>query len=239
MAMSPRLLRPLATGFNPRSIAGLSGWWDADDASTITLNSTTVSEWRDKSGNGRHATQATAANQPTYSTGEVNGRAALTMDAARTMEVSAWDFKDEATVFFVFKQSGGTNGCIFQRGGVNAAHAVLLEGIAPNLPVRARHFDSKDSLSATVSQNVYRAGMALFTGLTSQIFINGTSSAASAAGATREGNSFAMRMFGLSATVYRLNGGVAEILYYDRALSVAERLKINTYLSKKYNITIA
>jgi hypothetical protein len=81
--------------------------------------------------------------------------------------------------------------------------------------------------------------MALFTGLTSQIFINGTSSAASAAGATREGNSFAMRMFGLSATVYRLNGGVAEILYYDRALSVAERLKINTYLSKKYNITIA
>jgi hypothetical protein len=48
-----------------------------------------------------------------------------------------------------------------------------------------------------------------------------------------------MRMFGLSSSLYRLNGGVAEILYYDRALSVAERLKINTYLSKKYNITIA
>ena len=40
-------------------------WLDAADSSTITLNGSTVSEWRDKSGNGRHATQTTAASQPT------------------------------------------------------------------------------------------------------------------------------------------------------------------------------
>lgn len=239
MPMSPRLLRPRASGFNPKTIADLAGWWDANDSSTITLNSTTVSEWKDKSGNGRHATQATAANQPVYSTNQVNGLPALTMDAARSMSVDAWAFKDEATVYFVFKQSSGNNGAIFQRGGVNAAHAVLLEGVAPNLPVSARHYNAKDSTSATVGQNTYRVGMALYTGLKSQIFINGTSAAASATGETREGNSYALRMFGLSATLYRLNGGVAEMLYWDRALSTTERSRVNSYLSKKYNITIA
>jgi hypothetical protein len=41
-------------------------WLDAADAGTITLNGTTVSQWADKSGNNRHATQANAADQPTY-----------------------------------------------------------------------------------------------------------------------------------------------------------------------------
>lgn len=52
-------------------------WLDANDASTITLNGTTVSQWRDKSGNARHASQDTAANQPTYSTTGLNGRPTL------------------------------------------------------------------------------------------------------------------------------------------------------------------
>lgn len=45
-------------------------WLDAADSSTITLNGSTVSEWRDKSGNARHAAQATAASQPQYNSTE-------------------------------------------------------------------------------------------------------------------------------------------------------------------------
>lgn len=239
MAMSPKFLRPKASGFTPKGIANLSVWLDANDSSTITLNGSTVSEWRDKSGNGRNAVQATAASQPVYSTGQVNGLPALTMDAARSMSVPSWAFSDAATVFYVFRHSGGNSGAIFQRGGVNAAHATLLEGVAPNLQVIARHFDSKDSASASIGQNTYRAGMSLYSGLKSQVFINGTAATASATGTTREGNSYAMNLFGLSATLYRLNGGVAELLYYDRDLSVSERRKVNDYLSKKYNISIA
>lgn len=40
-------------------------WLDASDASTIALNGSTVSQWSDKSGNALHATQSTAASQPT------------------------------------------------------------------------------------------------------------------------------------------------------------------------------
>jgi hypothetical protein len=41
-------------------------WLDAADASTITLNGSTVSQWNDKSGNSRNAVQATTTYQPLY-----------------------------------------------------------------------------------------------------------------------------------------------------------------------------
>lgn len=41
-------------------------WLDAADASTVTLNNLAVSQWNDKSGNGRNVLQATSANQPLY-----------------------------------------------------------------------------------------------------------------------------------------------------------------------------
>jgi hypothetical protein len=41
----------------------LEGWWDSADLSSLSFG-TGVSQWRDKSGNGRHFAQATGANQP-------------------------------------------------------------------------------------------------------------------------------------------------------------------------------
>jgi hypothetical protein len=79
MSMSPRLLRPRATGFNPKSISGLVAWFDADDTSTFTLSGTAVSEWRDKSGNGYAVSQPTGNNQPAR-TGTLRGRATVGFD---------------------------------------------------------------------------------------------------------------------------------------------------------------
>lgn len=81
MGMSPRLLRPRATGFNPKSIANLVAWFDADDASTFTLSGDAVSEWRDKSSNAYSVTQTTANNQPSR-TGTVKGRATVDFDGS-------------------------------------------------------------------------------------------------------------------------------------------------------------
>jgi hypothetical protein len=51
-----------------RDIDGLALWLDAEDSSTITHSSNAVSQWSDKSGNGNHATQSTAANRPSLAT---------------------------------------------------------------------------------------------------------------------------------------------------------------------------
>lgn len=89
MGMSPRLLRPKASGFNPKSIANLAGWWDASDSSTL-FDATTggslvaasgaVGRWEDKSGNGRHCTQGTANSRPIRAVSQFNGRDALDFD---------------------------------------------------------------------------------------------------------------------------------------------------------------
>lgn len=52
-------------------------WLDAADSSTITLNGSNVSQWSDKSGNGRNFGQSTAALQPAYSTTGLNGKPQL------------------------------------------------------------------------------------------------------------------------------------------------------------------
>ena len=46
--------------------ASLAMWLDADDASTITLSGSNVTQWDDKSGNGKDVSQGTASRQPTY-----------------------------------------------------------------------------------------------------------------------------------------------------------------------------
>jgi len=64
-------------------------WLDANDSGTITLNGSTVSQWNDKSGNGRNATQATVANQPTYIAEGLNGKGIIDWDGSNdSMEIT-------------------------------------------------------------------------------------------------------------------------------------------------------
>ena len=69
-------LRQSVTGgptlWTPANLSGLFLWLDAADASTITLNGSSVSQWNDKSGNNNHATQSTASDQPSYGTTTIN-----------------------------------------------------------------------------------------------------------------------------------------------------------------------
>ena len=57
-------------------------WLDAADASTITLTSSAVSEWRDKSGNARHFTQSDSGSRPTVASATQNGLNALLYDGS-------------------------------------------------------------------------------------------------------------------------------------------------------------
>lgn len=76
----PKLWRPNEVGSN------LAIWLDAEDAASITLNGATVSQWNDKSGNGRNVVQPTAILQPTYTAGAINIHPAMTFDSTRWME---------------------------------------------------------------------------------------------------------------------------------------------------------
>jgi hypothetical protein len=81
-------------------------WFDAADASTITLNGSTVSQWNDKSGNSRNISQVTTANQPTYSS--VNSEIVFdgTNDILSNASVGAADLVS-VTIITVMKMNSG------------------------------------------------------------------------------------------------------------------------------------
>lgn len=67
------------TLWSPANIT-TSLWLDAADASTITTVSGAVSQWNDKSGNARHATQGIAVNRALLANAALNGLAGIDYD---------------------------------------------------------------------------------------------------------------------------------------------------------------
>jgi hypothetical protein len=79
MAMSPRLLRPVASGFSPSRVSGLFGWYDASVASSVTVQ-TGVQSWGDLAGSMGAAIQNTTNDQPAYGSVTLNGKPTITFD---------------------------------------------------------------------------------------------------------------------------------------------------------------
>lgn len=102
MSMSPRLLRPRATGFDPRSISGLELYLNAKTG--ITRNGDNVSAWADGSGKGRNATQDTGANQPAFVADGWLGRPCVQFTRGSSHFLQFTPFAITAqTVFFVIE----------------------------------------------------------------------------------------------------------------------------------------
>lgn len=117
MAMNPRLLRPLATEFNPLSIAGLAAWWDFADASSVTLDSGRVSAVADKSGNGKTAENSTSGStQPDYVSGGRNGRNIARFDASLTQRLTVDN--SQATFKFLHDGTASYIAAVFSTGVV-------------------------------------------------------------------------------------------------------------------------
>lgn len=89
--------------FDPRRIPGLAAWYDAADSASVTLDAGRVSQWSDKSGNGRHATNTTSGStQPSYTTAGRNGLNVLTFAAASVQRLTV----ASSTAAFNFLHNG-------------------------------------------------------------------------------------------------------------------------------------
>lgn len=236
MPMNPRLLRPKATsGFDPKTISGLAAWYDASKASSITLNGSNVSSWADLSGNGRDATQATAANQPSYSTAALNGKnVVVAQDASRSLKTAAFPAGLPQTVFVVASTSGANQG-IFQRGVVNSIHS--LWRASPNFLAR-RGSGSEATFAASDGYKVFTC---VFTQTLARLFVGntqGTDNTANITGTVGDStDSRTLTLFALDS-ILGMVGGIAEFLYYNANLPASDQDKVRSYLSKKWNVTL-
>jgi hypothetical protein len=245
MAMSPTLLRPRATGFNPKSIAGLKLWLDATDSSTLTLNGSAVSEWRDKSENGFHFSQATSNNQPTYNA-TINGKAAIAFDGTNdgldrtSVTNSSVADATGACAFVVYEISGtdsqyaafrtSTSGSGYERFNTTTYHAYFRSArfvnLSPALPSSGRVLLTSSSDVAADVQTLRANGSTLQTQSCASTFA--TWRALSGGNAT----------WSVGYDASYLLGSIGEVIVIGRSVTATEIATVEKYLAKKWGITL-
>jgi len=237
--MSPRLLRPRATGFNPKSISGLAAWYDASASSSLTLNGSTVSQWSDLSGNGRNMTQATAASQPTYNASGLNGKGTLTTTGTQWMQASAFATASggKYTVFAVVKfDAVSGQPYAFQRGTVNDAHSLLVS--TGNTWAARRSSGNQGTLVSTILQSQFYIVTAVYRSDLSRVFVGSTQGTDNTSTVTAPTGNKVLTLFALDSATRAGQPGFAEFIYYHDEVTAADQAKVRTYLSKKWGITL-
>jgi hypothetical protein len=216
--------------------ASLALWLDADDASTITLNGSTVSQWDDKSGNGKHMVQATAAAQPTYTTSlSAHGRNVVGGNGTEFMDaVNAFTGDDSSMIVAGRINSISSFAGIF--GSTNYGNLSLVYNTSAQfsgISFSARISGNANALGAGNSGIEYLQHEKDASPSVTYIRNGGTTSTGGAAGSTR--GTQPHKLFVYSATPY-LNGEAWEAILINGLPSTADRQKLEGYLAWKWGL---
>lgn len=155
-----------AKQFDARSIAGLYAWYDASVSTAVTLNGSTVSEWRDLSGGGRHVSRADASNQPAYTTAGQNGRNCITFTGAgagrrlTSAASSDWQFLHNGLSLYAMYIVASSTGA---SGSGNVHTYVSTRGTYTTY--NARGFDMTHDYGGVAANNTIRTSVASAAGM--------------------------------------------------------------------------
>ena len=241
MAMNPKLLRPKASGFNPKSIAGLQLWLDAADSSTIST-STGVSEWRDKSATGSKWAQTTGNNQPATGTQTLNGRNVIVFDGSNDSLSATTPLSTSLPLSFFFVQrivAATSFGMSYTAGAGSDDFNIRQSGSAGSLNIVAGNNIVINQLTPSrVGVNDILAWLVPSgAGTNSTLHRNGT--ALTLAGPTLKPTLTSTHYIGRRSDGFYANIWVAEIIAYSTELSTTQRRAVEAYLGKKWGITVA
>jgi hypothetical protein len=211
--------------------ASLALWLDADDASTITLNGSNVSQWNDKSGNNRHATQATAVYQPAYDLTTFGGKPALLWpEEENPRGIAVAPAFAVASVFTVTRYSNGaTSPFLRPFQGLFGANSTGQNGL---IAASAGPNWGAPTFTTTVRYNGGAPGA--FNAVPAVPRPNAIVEASYGTPVTFTGG----MMFGHDRTFHSLNRGwsgpIAEVVLAAATLSTDDRQKLEGYLAWKW-----
>lgn len=226
-------------------------WFDATDSATVTKNgSNVVSEWRDKSGLGRHATvpAAFSSTGPTWTDAVVNGKPALQFNGNQVrLMTAAVPTSSEITVFAVFNMVSPYNwGTIVNQGhdvyfsirksdccggGGNLNFHIQNNNGAPLQPITTNTWKLVTTVRVGTTSTMYYdpAAATSFTGDTL------TGGVTNAACTTANGTCITLGN-AIDGRPESMGGYTAEIRAFTSALSATSRGAIETELKAKYGI---
>jgi hypothetical protein len=245
--MSPRLLRPRASGlFDPRTIGTMRAWYDFSDSSTLTLVNSLVSEIRNKSGTAPTLSQSVEANRPSLSS--IGGRQAALFDGSNDHLFSNTAVRGEGTLFGVYGRTGDASVVAAAFGEstpniVQFAIGVTTGGDGSGDPIASGRFSGAGGvltatrINSAASTVVVSSTFALTTAPT--IRANGTAGSVSSSAQTGNRSHAAIGARN-STDTYGLfwNSTVGEVLFYSSVLSESQITSVERYLAAKWGITL-
>lgn len=227
--MSPAGGARYAKPFTPLSVAGLQAWYDAADTSTITSSSGAVSQWNDKSGNGRNLTQGSGTLQPITGTRSRNGLNVVDFDGTNdSMDSSSFAIAQPGMLFAVALSDVGSDAT--SQRIVDAVTAPFSMGKgATNFWL----YSAGTTRGVGTPDTAAHAHSVLFNGAGSSRWVDGTLSDTNNAGANGLAGGIRLgRVAAASANFW--NGWIAEVIAYSGALSTVDRQRVDSYLRVKW-----
>ena len=224
------------TVWNP-SMIQTALWLDAADASTVTLNGSTVSQWRDKSGNSRHASQATPASQPTYAATGFNSKPTIQFDGVNDqLDLVQFAQASNQHIFAVVDTTNLGTGYrnFLNRSGDFTTPALYFGGTADYRPMV--YWNGVDR--ATWSTGVQRKAIICWSFATSPsasalMQVDGQTAVTQTFIASNLANWSSINF----ATVQQSDVDISELIVTPTTPSTLDRQKLEGYLAHKWGLT--
>lgn len=242
--------------FSPKDISNLDLWLDAADGNTlydstsggslVTTDGSAIKRWEDKSGNGTHATENTAA--PTLETSEKNGLNAINFATSKYLTCSFTSKTFTAqTVFAVLRFSTSTPsfGRVFTQSILNdndyaiSGHYIpILRNATNNSMCSYAGSAARSSVSATNTTWYIARSRHSGSGLTLKLNTSEGTSYVHTLNRNfafyRIGASYVAPSGGTDAAFF--NSLISEIIVYTKSLTDAESDLVTNYLNTKWAI---
>jgi|DEB0MinimDraft_6_1074348.scaffolds.fasta_scaffold05752_11 hypothetical protein len=222
-------------------------WLDAADASTITESGGAVSQWDDKSGNNRHVSQATAADQPTYLATGFNSLPTIGFDGSSDfLKNASYEPTGAVTCFFAAERtSGSANGVLllvktstifeivsapgtdsyldftFTGAGSSSPKAIDVSGSTTSPFVLGVQYDGSGTANSDYS--------ARFNGESQAITSSGPVGHVSETGFTIGKRSV--------QSISPFNGKISELIFINSQSPLVDQQKIEGYLAHRWGLT--
>ena len=241
-------------GFDPRKLRARLLVWVRSDLGA-EMNGSTVSDWADSSGSGNDFAQATAADQPTLTSGGLGGRPELTFDGSSDeMDGSSFygivSAADDWTVAAVVRDWtwGGNVQLYYGRGvlgavggGVTRFNLGVTSDAGPGLGfgcwnvadghVQAYGDDSQAQGAAAVMVGVCDAGS-----LTMRV--NGTAGSTVSGTTGLHSSATTLQLGRGNSNVTHWDGSASEVMIFDGVLGQRDLMQLEAYLSDRYGVRV-
>jgi hypothetical protein len=252
MAMNARLLRPLATGLNPKSLGTLALWLDGADrsrmfsddaATTLSADDGQVAVYKEKA-NGYNLSQTTANNRPLVRANIQNGRSVLEFDGSNDLLASPaladdWPAVTAFTLFW--RDATSVNPHLWLR-------SYMVSFLASTAPATSNSFliapngsgwgTGNGAIASSTWHrltNQWKGGTNAATDSLSRVDGVQVGSGAGTSNATGLANQI-VYIGNRSAGDRTFDGYIAEMLIYSQSLSAAAIAKVENYLKTKWGL---